>query len=128
MKIFAIVAALLASVAYAAPALVEARNPASVEVDFIGAAGAEFTQDFPADGSIQKISNYCLFEARPRIIVSNIWPLIANKLSISKIKVPLRGFTGTFYGHDGSVTVVVGPGSSDVGPPQTQVSGKVYPS
>lgn len=59
MKIFAIAAtALLATVAYAAPALVEARNPVSVEVDFIGAANAHFVLDFPADGSLQKISNY----------------------------------------------------------------------
>ena len=58
MKIFAIaVTALLATVAYAAPALVEARNPLSVEVEveFIGAAGAQFTIPFPDDGSLQEI-------------------------------------------------------------------------
>lgn len=66
MKIFAIAAtALLASVAYAAPALVEARNSASVEVEFIGAADAKFSQHFPGDGSLQKISNYHLFCSSP---------------------------------------------------------------
>lgn len=70
MKIFAIAAtALLASVTYAAPALVEARNPVSVAVDFFGAAGAEFIQKFPADGSIQIISNYHLFATPPRIMI-----------------------------------------------------------
>lgn len=70
MKIFAIAAtALLASVAYATPALVEARNPALVEVDFFGAADAEFIQYFPADGSIQSISNYHLFAAPPLIMI-----------------------------------------------------------
>lgn len=64
MKIFAIAAAaLLATVAYAAPALVEARNPTSVQVDFIGAANGEFTQYFPADDSLQSICNYHLFVA-----------------------------------------------------------------
>lgn len=72
MKIFAIAAsALLASVAYAAPALVEARNPVSVKVEFFGAGGAGFTQNFPADGSLQKISNYHLLFAAspPRMII-----------------------------------------------------------
>lgn len=58
MKIFAIAAtALLATVAYAVPALVKARDPISfeVEVDFIGAAGAHFIQPFPADDSLQQI-------------------------------------------------------------------------
>ena len=62
MKIFAIATTiLLANVAHAAPALVKACNPASVEVDFIGIAGANFFQHFPADGSFQEIHNYHLF-------------------------------------------------------------------
>lgn len=70
MKIFAIAAtALLATVAYAAPALVEARNPALVEVDFIGAADAHFVQYFPADDSLQTICNYRLCAAPLRIII-----------------------------------------------------------
>lgn len=56
MRIFAIAAtALLATVAYAVPALVKARDPISVEVDFIGAAGAHFTQFFPVEDTIQSI-------------------------------------------------------------------------
>ena len=69
MKIFAIAATtLLATVAYVAPALVEARNPASVEVEFIG-AGPHFIQYFPADDSIQKICNYHYCAAASRIII-----------------------------------------------------------
>lgn len=70
MKLFAIAAtALLASVTYAAPALVEARNPTPVAVDFFGAGDAEFIQNFPADDSIQKISNYHLFATPPRTMI-----------------------------------------------------------
>lgn len=59
MKIFAIAAtALFATVAYAAPALVEARN-SDVEVTFI-AATTSFTQTFVADDSLQTICNYQL--------------------------------------------------------------------
>lgn len=72
MKIFALATALLATVAYAAPAPVEVRSTkvlitingaaqtpieiqSEVLVTFIGAADASFTQHFPIDGSIQHI-------------------------------------------------------------------------
>ena len=73
MKIFALTTALLATVAYAAPAPVEVRNTevlitiigaaqtpvethrAEVLVTFTGAADASFTQYFPIDGSIEYI-------------------------------------------------------------------------
>lgn len=55
MKIFALAAtALLATVAYAAPAPVEVRN-AEVLVTFIGAADGSYTQYFSTDGSIEYI-------------------------------------------------------------------------
>lgn len=55
MKIFALAAtALLATVAYAVPAPVEARNN-DVLVTFIGAADASFTQYFSSGGSVEKI-------------------------------------------------------------------------
>lgn len=73
MKVFALAAALLATVAYAAPASLEARNTevlititgaaqtpvevgkAEVRVTFTGAADASFTQYFSTDGSIEYI-------------------------------------------------------------------------
>lgn len=59
MKIFTmVVTALLATATYAAPAIVEACNPVPIPVIFIGAAGQYFTQYFPTDSSLQKISNY----------------------------------------------------------------------
>lgn len=146
MKIFTIAAtALLAAVAYAAPALVEARNPVSVEVEFIGAAGPHFVQYFPADDSLQEICMFLffflffLFPLSSTTLLNMILKFFfadkifvekkknkANVLSISKIHVIPSGYTGVFYGIDGSVTTVVGPGTTDVGPPQTQVSGKVH--
>lgn len=73
MKIFALATALLATVAYAAPAPVEVRNTEvlitvigaaqtpvevynEVLVKFIGAADASFTQYFSTDGAIEHIS------------------------------------------------------------------------
>lgn len=73
MKIFALAAALLATVAYAAPAPVEFRNtevlitvigaaqtPVEVKneviVTFIGAAEVSFTQVFSTDDKIEHIS------------------------------------------------------------------------
>lgn len=74
MKIFALATALLATIAYAAPAPVEVRNTKvlitingaaqtpveiqepEVRVTFTGAADASFTQEFPIDGSIKHIS------------------------------------------------------------------------
>lgn len=72
MKIFALATALLVTVAYAAPAPVEARNTEvlitiiggaqtpvearnEVLVTFLGAADASFTQYFSIDGSIEHI-------------------------------------------------------------------------
>ncbi|KAJ5928451.1 hypothetical protein N7466_007407 [Penicillium verhagenii] len=74
----------------------------SVEVVFIGAANAEFTQSFPVNGQ---------------------WTQITNVLSISHIQLDNAGFTCTFDGIDHSVTTVTGAELVDVGPPQTQVSG-----
>lgn len=68
MKTFALATALLAAVAYAAPAPVEvlitvigaAQTPVEIRrqevlVTFIGAADASFTQYFSTDGSIEHI-------------------------------------------------------------------------
>lgn len=68
MKVFALASALLATVAYAAPAPVEvlitvigaAQTPIEIRkpeilVTFIGAADASFTQYFSIDGSIEYI-------------------------------------------------------------------------
>lgn len=78
MKIFALATALLVTVAYAAPAPVEARNTevlititggaqnpvevhnSEVLVTFFGAAGASYTQYFSTDGKIEHISTYPL--------------------------------------------------------------------
>ncbi|KAE9365526.1 hypothetical protein N431DRAFT_420710 [Stipitochalara longipes BDJ] len=70
-------------------------------VTFEGAAGAQYTDLIPADGSV-----YHLY----------------NTLSISHIE-SQGGATCTFYGVDGSQTTVVGAQTVDVGPPQTQVWG-----
>ncbi|MCJ1344947.1 hypothetical protein MMC31_003152 [Peltigera leucophlebia] len=105
MKIFALAATgLFATVAYASPASVEARN--SGVVCTFSAATVSFTQWFPTDGSVQKIN---------------------NNLSVSSIRCG-GGDTCTFHGIDGSVTIVVGTTPKDVGPPQTQVSGSCVPS
>ncbi|OJJ34662.1 hypothetical protein ASPWEDRAFT_39739 [Aspergillus wentii DTO 134E9] len=71
-------------------------------ITFIGAADAQFTQDFPADGS--KVA-------------------ITDRLSISHIASSTAGVTCTFNGIDHSVTTVNGAATVDVGPPQTQIQG-----
>ena len=48
-----------------------------------------------------------------------------DPLSISHIEV-VDGVFCTFNGIDGSITVVQGPDTVDVGPPQTQVSGQCF--
>ncbi|KAJ5601105.1 hypothetical protein N7510_010639 [Penicillium lagena] len=77
-----------------------------VEITFIGAANAQFSQSFPADGSIITISNV---------------------LSISHISSDTAGVQCAFNGIDHSVTAVNGAETVDVGPPQTQVSGSCQP-
>ncbi|KAJ6010806.1 hypothetical protein N7451_002218 [Penicillium sp. IBT 35674x] len=77
-------------------------NSGNVEVVFIGAANAEFTQSFPVNGQATQISNV---------------------LSISHIELTTGGVMCTFHGIDNSVTTVSGAELVDVGPPQTQVSG-----
>ncbi|KAJ5103288.1 hypothetical protein N7532_003817 [Penicillium argentinense] len=77
----------------------------SVTVDFIGAADAHFEQTFPTDGTSTVISNV---------------------LSISHIEIDVSGVHCTFNGVDKSVTDVYGPGTVDVGPPQTQVEGRCW--
>ncbi|OOF95033.1 hypothetical protein ASPCADRAFT_208646 [Aspergillus carbonarius ITEM 5010] len=78
------------------------RGQNTAQVTFIGAADAQFTQDFPIDGSVVKIT---------------------NPLSISHIYDATKGTVCTFDGIDHSVTTVTGVGQVDVGPPQTQVQG-----
>ncbi|KAE8377144.1 hypothetical protein BDV26DRAFT_219770 [Aspergillus bertholletiae] len=78
------------------------RGHGSVPITFIGAANAQFTQDFPTDGTGVGIS---------------------NPLSISHIASSTDGVTCSFEGIDHSHTVVSGQETVDVGPPQTQVFG-----
>ncbi|KAJ5473155.1 hypothetical protein N7475_002721 [Penicillium sp. IBT 31633x] len=73
-----------------------------VEITFVGAANAQFTQSFPSDGSTVSIG---------------------NPLSISHISSSTAGIQCTFNGIDHSVTMVHGAQWVDVGPPQTQVTG-----
>ncbi|KKK27096.1 hypothetical protein ARAM_000041 [Aspergillus rambellii] len=79
---------------------VQAQNLA--HITFIGAGDAQFTQDFPTDGSFIQIS---------------------NPLSISHISSSTQGIACAFHGIDHSLTTVVGVAEVDVGPPQTQVEG-----
>ncbi|KAE8370478.1 hypothetical protein BDV27DRAFT_119475 [Aspergillus caelatus] len=78
------------------------RTQGSVPITFIGAADAQFTQDFPTDGSSVAIT---------------------NPLSISHIASSTNGVSCVFDGIDHSVTVVSDAETVDVGPPQTQISG-----
>ncbi|KAJ5364029.1 uncharacterized protein N7496_009742 [Penicillium cataractarum] len=78
------------------------RRTEEVDITFIGAADAQFSQSFPLDGS--EVS-------------------ITNPLSISHISSSTDGIYCTFNGVDNSVTSVSGAATVDVGPPQTQVSG-----
>ncbi|KAL9020575.1 MAG: hypothetical protein Q9185_002161 [Variospora sp. 1 TL-2023] len=104
MKTFTISAALalLTSLVSAAPATTqyEARQ-FQAQITFIGAADGVFTQSVPTDGSLFTIT---------------------NPLSVSKIS-SQGGATCGFSGIDGSLTVLVGAQTVDVGPPQTQISG-----
>jgi hypothetical protein len=119
--ISAVIAGLL-GVANAAPAT------QTVDITFLGAAGASFDQLFPTDDSIQPIS------MKHTVIPNMHWrtqltiTLLANPLSVSQIQGHTDGYTCTFYGIDGSVTIVVGAQTVPVGPPQTQVSGSCSPS
>ncbi|PYI09717.1 hypothetical protein BO78DRAFT_394637 [Aspergillus sclerotiicarbonarius CBS 121057] len=81
------------------------RGQGNAQITFIGAAGAQFTQDFPIDGSVVKIT---------------------NPLSISHIYDGTKGTVCTFDGIDHSVTTVAGVSQVDVGPPQTQVQGSCH--
>ncbi|OJJ03489.1 hypothetical protein ASPVEDRAFT_30003 [Aspergillus versicolor CBS 583.65] len=74
----------------------------TAQITFTGAADAQFTQDFPADGSIVKIT---------------------NPLSISHISSNSPDIACTFNGIDHSATTVIGVATVDVGPPQTQIQG-----
>ncbi|KAF7593582.1 hypothetical protein BBP40_011202 [Aspergillus hancockii] len=94
----ALVAAFVASVTGASIP----RAQATVPITFIGAADAQFTQDFPTDGSGTSIT---------------------NPLSISHISSSTDGVSCVFNGIDHSVTAVSGVQTVDVGPPQTQVWG-----
>jgi hypothetical protein len=74
----------------------------TAQITFIGAGDAQFTQDFPTDGSIVQIT---------------------NPLSISHIASSVPGIACTFTGVDHGTTTVTGAETVDVGPPQTQVQG-----
>ncbi|KAL2044814.1 hypothetical protein N7G274_002589 [Stereocaulon virgatum] len=105
MQTFTIAAAIafLATSVYGAPASskAEARQFQAL-ITFNGAdPNAYFTQSVPTDGSTFSIY---------------------NPLSVTSIT-SAGGATCTFYGIDGSQTVVVGAQTVPVGPPQTQVSG-----
>ena len=140
MKLFAASAALalLATMVQAVPTPADTVSRYfSIEVIFQGAANAEFTQSFPADGRLVTISmlNFLPISLRSFAVSiptfnpllskfsSNLSPSLANPLSISHI-ISLGGGTCTFYGIDGSVTTTVGAQTVDVGPPQTQVRGE----
>ncbi|KAJ0424385.1 hypothetical protein BJY00DRAFT_276558 [Aspergillus carlsbadensis] len=75
------------------------------QITFIGAADAQFTQDFPTDGSIVQIT---------------------NPLSVSHIASSAPGIACSFTGVDHGTTTVAGVGTVDVGPPQTQVQGSCH--
>ncbi|KAE8395208.1 hypothetical protein BDV23DRAFT_168812 [Aspergillus alliaceus] len=94
----ALVAALLAGVNGASIP----RGQGPVSITFIGAADAQFTQDFPTDGT---------------------GTAITNPLSISHIASSTDGVSCVFNGIDNSVTYVSDAETVDVGPPQTQVWG-----
>ena len=93
-----------------------------VQVTFLGAANAQFTQSFPTNGQATQISmsfriRSSVWMKGPELIVT------ANPLSISHIELDTQGVTCVFAGIDHSVTAVNGAQLVDVGPPQTQVSG-----
>ncbi|KAJ5915207.1 hypothetical protein N7454_011102 [Penicillium verhagenii] len=90
------------SVAIATAAASPVKRTDTVEITFHGAAGAQFTQAFPADSTVISIT---------------------NPLSVSKISSDTDSVDCSFTGVNGSITTVDGDESSDVGPPQTQVSG-----
>ncbi|KAJ5698532.1 hypothetical protein N7462_000537 [Penicillium macrosclerotiorum] len=96
------ISAALVSAASASPL----KRTGTVDITFIGAADAQFTQAFPTDGSVVAISNV---------------------LSISHISSATDGVGCTFNGVDHSVTTVNGATTVDVGPPQTQISGTCHP-
>ncbi|KAK0514912.1 hypothetical protein JMJ35_002291 [Cladonia borealis] len=100
MKTFTITTslALLVATISAAPS---SKRQFDVSVTFNGADGASYFQAFPADDSVQPIT---------------------NPLSVSSISSPGGGFC-SFFGADGSETVVIGDETSIVAPPQVQVSG-----
>ncbi|KAJ5938637.1 hypothetical protein N7466_001771 [Penicillium verhagenii] len=90
------------SVAVATAAASPVKRTDTVEITFHGAAGAQFTQAFPTDSTVISIT---------------------NPLSVSKISSDTHSVDCSFTGVNGSITTVDGDESSDVGPPQTQVSG-----
>lgn len=63
MKIFSIstASALLAAFAYAAPPSALDTRQFQVSVTFFGAGGAQYTQNFPADNSVVKISTFFFY-------------------------------------------------------------------
>ncbi|KAJ5702154.1 hypothetical protein N7488_009702 [Penicillium malachiteum] len=81
------------------------KRTSNVDITFIGAANAQFSQSFPTDGSSVHIS---------------------NPLSISHIANGNGNVQCTFNGIDHSVTTVTGVQTVDVGPPQTQTSGSCH--
>ncbi|KAJ6051753.1 uncharacterized protein N7446_006388 [Penicillium canescens] len=103
MKTSAIIC-LLAAITTTSGSPLKTRND-QVEITFIGAADAQFTQSFPSDGTVVSIG---------------------DPLSISHISSNTAGIQCTFNGVDHSVTTVNGAELVDVGPPQTQVSASCH--
>ncbi|OGE52860.1 hypothetical protein PENARI_c009G11921 [Penicillium arizonense] len=103
MKTCAVIC-LLAAITTTSGSPLKTRNN-QVEITFIGAANAQFTQSFPSDGTVASIG---------------------NPLSISHISSNTAGIQCTFNGIDHSVTTVTGAELVDVGPPQTQVSASCH--
>lgn len=103
MKTFTITAtlALLIATISAAPSSPKSNRQFEVSVTFYGADGASYPGSFPADDSVQPIT---------------------NPLSVSSISSPGGGFC-SFFGADGTETEVIGDETSIVAPPQPQVSG-----
>ena len=145
MRSFAIATALAlaATLAHAAPssAPLQARQERLAVITFVGAGPnpPTYTLEEPADGSTFTIGMFSLLILPLRKLFErgiSADPLTMNNptdnpLSVSTIEIGAGGYgTGflnlagcTFYGADGSVTEVGDSSSTDVGPPQPQVSG-----
>ncbi|GAT19444.1 similar to An07g00330 [Aspergillus luchuensis] len=89
-----------------------------VLITFVGAANAQFQQQFPTNGVSTKINCSGMLTEELR--------QSGNPLSISHISSTTGGVKCTFNGIDNSVTTINGAQTVDVGPPQTQISGTCH--